>query len=422
MRVLIVNTSERTGGAAVAANRLLEALNNNGVKAKMLVSEKVSDKLTVASCGTPWQNQWNFLWERFVIWVRNGFSRQNLFKVSIANTGVDITKTKEFREADIIHLHWINQGFLSIKGIRRILDSGKPVVWTMHDMWPLTGICHHAYTCDNYQTACHDCPFLRCPGSHDLSYRVFNKKLDRLSSQRITYVTVSNWLAEKARHSMLTRHQDIEIVPNAIALQHFHLYDRSEARQTLGITEPHVIVFGAARIDDDIKGFGYLTKALQLLIDSKGTDRSDLRLLLFGGIKDERILGSIPVAYTYMGYVKDEQQLSQIYAASDCVVSSSLYETFGQTLIEAMACGCLPVAFTGSGQQDIISHQQNGYLADYLSAESLADGISWALTADVPVKVLRSNVQQRYSEDVVAKKYIEVYEQAMRPKMLKANI
>ena len=411
MRVLIINTSERTGGAAVAANRLMEALNNNGVKAKMLVSEKISDKLTVASCGSPWKNQWNFLWERFVIWACNGFSRKNLFKVSIANTGIDITQTTEFKEADIIHLHWINQGFLSIKSIRRILNSGKPVVWTMHDMWPLTGICHHAYSCENYQTGCHDCPFLRWPGRHDLSSRVFNKKLNMLGSQRITYTAVSNWLAGKARNSMLTRHQNIEMVPNAIALQHFHLYDRSEARRALGIAEPHVLVFGAARIDDDIKGLSYLTEALCLLIDSGRMERSSLRLLLFGGIKDEQKLDRIPIPYTYMGYIKDEKQLSQVYSAANCVVSSSLYETFGQTLIEAMACGCLPVAFTGSGQQDIITHQQNGYLADYLSAESLANGIFWALTTDVPAKALRSSVQQRYAEDVIAKRYIEVYEQ-----------
>ena len=117
MRVLIVNTSERTGGAAVAANRLMEALNNHGVKARMLVRDKTDDDITVFTCGNELLNRWNFLWERFVIWVNNRFSRENLFKVSIANAGVDITKTRAFQEADIIHLHWVNQGLLSLKGI-----------------------------------------------------------------------------------------------------------------------------------------------------------------------------------------------------------------------------------------------------------------------------------------------------------------
>ena len=105
MKVLIVNTSEEGGGAAVAASRLREALTNNGVKAFMLVRD---DGLA---------SRWHFLWERVVIWLSNLLSRRHLFQVSIANTGTDITKTKEFQNADIVHLHWVNQGFLSLKGI-----------------------------------------------------------------------------------------------------------------------------------------------------------------------------------------------------------------------------------------------------------------------------------------------------------------
>ena len=97
MRVLIVNTSERTGGAAVAANRLMKALNNNGVKAKMLVRDKESDGLTVVGLPKSIMLHWHFLWERFVIFCRLHFSRQNLFSIDIANTGSDITKLPEFQ-------------------------------------------------------------------------------------------------------------------------------------------------------------------------------------------------------------------------------------------------------------------------------------------------------------------------------------
>ena len=121
MKVLIVNTSEKTGGAAIAASRLTEALINNGVSAKMLVMEKESDNIFVASIGEWLKKSWNFAFERLVIWVNNLFSRNNLFTVSIANTGIDITKSTEFQEADIIHLHWINQGFLSLRVIKKIL-------------------------------------------------------------------------------------------------------------------------------------------------------------------------------------------------------------------------------------------------------------------------------------------------------------
>ena len=104
MRVLIVNTSEKAGGAAVAANRLMDALNNNGVKAKMLVRDKVTDDITVVGLPRSLRMQWNFLWERWCIFCRLHFSKKNLFALDIANAGYDITSLPEFKEADIIHL------------------------------------------------------------------------------------------------------------------------------------------------------------------------------------------------------------------------------------------------------------------------------------------------------------------------------
>jgi len=414
MKVLIVNTNERKGGAAVAARRLLEALNNNGVKAKMLVMEKQSNTPTVIACGGRLMGEVHFLWERLVIWANNLFSRRHLFAVSIANAGTDITRLPEFHEADIIHLHWFNQGFLSLHSLQRILDSGKPVVWTMHDMWAATAICHHSHDCQRFEDTCRQCPFLRFPSSHDLSYRVFKRKQQLLQGRKVHFVAVSQWLEQRAHCSAIIDQQSICVIPNAIALHHFPLTERLEARQLLGIKEPYVLVFGAARIDDPIKGFSYLLQALQRLLDNGNFRPDELRLQLFGGIKQEQKLAEIPIPYTYYGYVKDEKRLAQLYSASNVVVSSSLYETFGQTLIEAQACGCLPVAFGGSGQEDIIRHRENGYLAERLSVESLTDGLVWALHADIPVQQLRIGVTQRFSEAVVAHSYIKLYEEIER--------
>lgn len=134
MRVLIINTSERLGGATVAASRLMESLKNNGIKAKILVRDKQTDQISVVGLQRNWWQVWRFVWERIVIWKANRFKKNNLFAVDIANTGTDITSLPEFQQADVIHLHWVNQGMLSLNDIRKILKSGKPVVWTMHDM------------------------------------------------------------------------------------------------------------------------------------------------------------------------------------------------------------------------------------------------------------------------------------------------
>ena len=173
MRVLIINTSERRGGAAIAACRLMDALRNHGIKAKMLVRDKQTDQISVLGLNQSWWKIWQFIWERIIIWKANHFKKHHLFAVDIANTGTDITTLPEFQQADVIHLHWINQGMLSLNDIHRILQSGKPVVWTMHDMWPCTGICHHARDCEKFHQECHHCPYIYKGGKKDLSNQVF---------------------------------------------------------------------------------------------------------------------------------------------------------------------------------------------------------------------------------------------------------
>lgn len=415
MRVLIVNTSERMGGAAVAANRLTEALNNHGVKAKMLVRDKQTDSITTVSLPPSWRLRWNFLWERFVIWWKNGFRRKNLFAVSIANSGTDITRLPEFREADIIHLHWINQGMLSLKNIRRILASGKPVVWTLHDMWPCTGICHHARECTGFHNECGQCWLLSFPKDKDLSHKVFLKKQQVYAEGRLHMVAVSHWLQRQVQQSALTREIPSSVIPNTLSLQKFYLQEKTKARHQLGLpSDRHIILFGAARIDDPIKGFSTLLKAIGHLLRSGLYKKEELHLAFFGKIKfPDKVLPHIPIEYTDLGWVNDSDTLSAIYSAADTVVCASLYETFGQTLIEAQACGCLPVSFGNSGQTDIIRHRENGYLAQAYSVEDLAAGIHWAFTEGkehISPEAMRSEVVHKYAGDVVANQYIQLYE------------
>ena len=117
MKILILNTSERTGGAAVAAGRLEKALLQAGISVNKLVRKDT------------WLNRFRFYWERLIIFLCNGLNRKNLFAVSIANTGENIINNSLVKEADIIHLHWINQGFLSLKEIHALTKFGKPIVW-----------------------------------------------------------------------------------------------------------------------------------------------------------------------------------------------------------------------------------------------------------------------------------------------------
>ena len=418
MRVLIVNTSERTGGAAVAASRLMEALNNNGVKAKMLVRDKETDRLTVAAVpGQKWM-QFYFLWERFVVWLRLYFNRKHLFEVDIANCGADVTQLPEFQEADVVHLHWINQGMLSLKGIRKILNTGKPVVWTMHDIWPATAICHLTLDCRNFETQCTHCRLLPGSGStNDLSTQIWKRKQQMLNDRQITFVTCSQWLAGEAQKSALLKGQRVVSIPNPIDTHIYTPKDKQQARQRVGLpTEGRIILFASQRVTNRNKGMGYLLEACRLLAEQYPEKKEDITVAILGGHAEE-IEGQLPFRTCPLGYVNDEQRIVDIYNAADVFVLPSLSENLPNTIMEAMACGVPSVGFRIGGIPEEIEHQQNGYVADYCSSEDLARGIWWTLyEADHEAvrKACLQKVAHNYSQQSVANHYLEVYESLHR--------
>ena len=143
MKVLLISTSEASGGGAIAARRLMVALNKNGVEARLMVRDKQTDDPAVIQVGGKWPK----LRERLAILPHCGFNRSRLWQADIANAGINITATRAFQEADVIHLHWINQGMVSLDEMGKILQSGKRVVWTLHDEWPYLGVCHYRGDC-----------------------------------------------------------------------------------------------------------------------------------------------------------------------------------------------------------------------------------------------------------------------------------
>ncbi len=417
MRVLIINTSERIGGAAIAAWRLMEALKNNGIKAKMLVRDKQTDQLTVVALRKSWLNIWKFVWERIVIWKANRFKRHELFSVDIANTGIDITELPEFKQADVIHLHWINQGMLSLRNLEQIIDSGKPIVWTMHDMWPFTGICHYAGECERYTTECSHCPMLYGGGSkQDLSNQVFHQKQVLLQKKRITFVACSRWLERLAKQSALLQGQTITNIPNAISTNLFRPRDKQEARHRCGLPEDKkLLLFGSLKITDKRKGIDYLIKACELINEHYPEMKGQLGVVVVGK-EATQLAELIPFPLYNMDYVSDEKKLVDIYNAVDLYVTPSLQDNLPNTIVEAMACGVPCIGFNVGGIPQMIDHLHNGYVAQYRSAEDFANGIHWALSEgeyeELREQACRKAVSS-YSESIIAKKYIDIYNKAI---------
>lgn len=389
-KILLLTTSDRGGGAAIVTLRLAEALRHAGAEVRIMVGDKSRFFLIRKAM------------DRAVVWAMNGFSMQNLWLTDIGCCGEDITKSEDFRWADVVHLHWVNQGFLSLKVMDKILHSGKRVCWTLHDMWPVTSICHHAGNCEGYTTACHHCPQLLRPSAHDLSYTTFQRKKKVYENvANFSFIGCSTWIAGTAKRSALAKHLPVVTIPNAIDLDHFQLSNREEAKRALGIDpKMKVVCFGAARIDLPLKGLHFLIEALKQA-------PKDTLLLLMGGIRNREILRQIPVPYTFLGFVKDA---APVYQASDCLVNCSAFENLGTTMIEAQACGCTPAAFLTGGTGDIIKDGKTGYLAKPQDADSLAQAIGKALTAPIPPEDLRNFVQEHFSPETVTNQHLHLYE------------
>ena len=424
MRVLIVNTSELTGGAAVAANRLKDALINSGEKAKMLVRDKSTDDITVVKLRHSWRQRWNFLWERWCLFVRLRFSWHNLFQIDMANAGTDITRLPEFKEADIIHLHWINQGMLSLKNIRKILDSGKPVVWTMHDIWPATALCHLTLGCQYFKTQCHNCRYL--PTSHrtngngkDFSTRIWQRKMNVLKDRNIWFVACSRWLAGEAKKSALLAGQRIYSIPNPIDMRTFCRKDKKETRERLGLpAAKRLVLFASQKVTNVNKGMTFLIEACGKLAADDPDMVKTMGVLILGAHAEE-MQDSFPCPTYPLGYVNDSTFLVDIYNAADVFVLPSLSENLPNTIMESMACGVPCVGFNVGGISEMIDHRQNGYVAKYRDVDDLAAGIRWVLHESNYEELSHQAVRKvatSYSEQSVALRYTEVYYEAMAHK------
>lgn len=413
MRVLIVNTSERIGGAAIAATRLMEALKRNGVKAKMMVRDKQTDHLTVIPVGDRYMHTMRFLWERLVIFIANKFSRRNLFQLDIANTGTDITTMDEFKRADVIHLHWVNQGYLSLSDIEKIMTSGKKVVITMHDQWYFTGACHYSGDCDKYKTQCQKCELMNGTLFGDFAKQVFDRKKAIYSHTHLTFIGCSRWIADLARTSRLTEGHTVISIPNAIDTDLFCPVDKLESRLHFGLpAEKHLLLFGSQRITDERKGFKLLVEALEIIKRDNPELAQQIELVVVGG-DSAKVNGLVPFPTHSVSYVSSPRKMIELYNAADLYVTPSLQDNLPNTIVESMACGTPCVGFKVGGIPEMIDHKENGYVAEYKDSADFARGILWALDSErhsVLCREARNKALATYSQPAVAKKHIEVYE------------
>lgn len=412
-QIVLINHSDTRGGAAVVTYRLMEALCRCGVDARMVVMHKYSNNPRVDAVGDSLRARMSFLAEHAEIYARDGLNRDNVFKISTARYGLPLHRHPWVRQADAVCLNWVNQGMLSIDGLRRICSMGKPVAWTMHDMWCMTGVCHHAGTCQRFRTVCGNCPLLGSgAGARDLSTAVFNSKKKLYADTDIRFVAVSNWLADKCRESSLLHDANVSVIPNAFPVSDFGPLPEF-SRRDLGLPEGvPLVVMGAARLDDPVKNLPLAVESLNYLARMELNPQPTV--VFFGDIRDAHALDTLALPHILLGPVSDRRRLASIYAHADAVLSTSLYETLPGTLIEGIASGAMAVATGRGGQADIITPGVTGFidpgednprrLAEYLSRAirmQQAEGVTRR-------RNLHAEMARRFEADAVARRYISL--------------
>lgn len=237
MKVLHISTYEKKGGAAIAAFRLNEAMNRYGIDSKMLVC-----RVSAHSSENPYLRnaRWIKIKQSFLSHCSQLFQKYCLkseFVFSLGHFGIHISKLPEVVDADVIYIHWINHNFLSIKEIHRLLRLGKPVVIFMHDMWAITGGCHHSFECKKYESECKKCPDIHRDLFRNVVSSTFKKKKRLLSPYKNLYVIASSqWMSDCVKRSALFGTHFLKTIPLTIDLDVFKPYDKTEACKILELS------------------------------------------------------------------------------------------------------------------------------------------------------------------------------------------
>ncbi|MEN9213776.1 MAG: glycosyltransferase family 4 protein [Gloeomargarita sp. DG02_5_bins_242] len=403
MNVLHLNTYDTLGGAARASYRLHQGLLQSGVHSRQLVLQKNSQDPEIYVYSEPrFVKRLRAIADQWPLHFYPGHARA--FSAHwVPNSVPQTIKAFPF---DILHIHWINR-LLIPEGLPRLTD--KPVVWTLQDMWAMTGGCHYTQGCDLFMTQCGRCPQLNSSHPKDLSRRVWQRKKRAWQHFCPVIITPSSWLAHAVQKSPLLGHCQVKIIPNGLDTNRYRPIPKPIAREVLQLPQDKKIILtgGVSLLKEPHKGWDLLCETARRL-----TSQQEMFWVIFGQQTAPGLEG-LPVHC--LGALADDIALALTYSAADVMVVPSRQEAFGQVATEAMACGTPVAAFSGTGVQDIVDHQVNGYLAQPFDPQSLAEGIQWVLAAGATLgECARQKAEQAFSLPVVVQKHLELYQSLTR--------
>lgn len=409
VRVLHLVAGNLAGGAARGAYWLHQGLQGLDVHSHILTTARnnLGDKSVTSVTASRSERLRSMLRIELDNAPTRLYPRRERKKFSTGWIGYDFTRRREYREANIIHLHWVNQGMVDVRHLRKV---DKPLVWTLRDQWPMTGGCHYAdqWGCGGFRGGCGNCRQLHSSTRYDLSRWMVRRKRGAIpATTRV--VGISEWLSQLARESTVFRGFDVRTIPNNIDTETFAPIPRGAACDILGLDQDRNIVLACAQsLSQPYKGFADLLQALPKL------ERSRVQLCFFGDF-DPSLVAGLGFDHRCFGYLHDALALRLLYSAADVFVAPSHFEAFGKTLAEAMACATPVVCYDATGPREIVKHQRSGYRARAYDPAELAAGINWVLEHD-PATLgasARARVVEHFDIRVIARRYLALYEELL---------
>lgn len=312
---------------------------------------------------------------------------------------------------DIIHLHHLHGYYINIKILFEYLFIAKiPVVWTFHDCWSFTGhCCYFDYVnCQKWITECNHCPQVKeYPKSLlvDRSRNNYNlKKILFSSIPEMVIVSVSKWLDSKVSQSFL---KDVNhmMIYNGIDISVFKpSLNQNSTRINYGIKGSFMIL-GVASPWGKRKGFD------DFLLLSKYLNLDETLVLV--GLSDDQ-LKMLPDNILGLRKTENQQQLVDLYNASDVFMNLSVEETFGLTTAEALACGTPCIVYNATACPEVID-SDTGIIVEKKDINGLVIAISSIKKKgkDVYSKKCRNRAINNFNKTERLEEYFDLYNQLL---------
>ncbi len=318
--------------------------------------------------------------------------------------------------ADLVHVHNFHGDYATVSSLAHVARH-KPLLWTLHGHWAVTGGCDHPLECDGFERGCGNCPRLGIwpVPLVDNTAEQIESKLRLLGGLPLHVVAPARYLAARVRRSRVGARWHVHHVPNGVSATAFAA-DRkgnTEWRRSLGI-EPgaRVIVVTNRDFKDRDKGFAMIREALAALAAAAP---ADVQVLMVGHNSDWAVSQLSPaIRPRSVGYVSSRQQMAALLEAANIFLFASNAENFPCAVLEAMAAGCCVVSTPTSGVTEQIVDGVTGVLASSLSGGALGRALVTTLQqSDLARRVgqeARTVATTEFSLDRMVERYLGLYE------------